>query len=129
MVVLPALSRPSTRMRASFSPKIDNRRETQSPIPAVCHGDQATTRPRALPVAGRLAAGAQWPSATAIKRPECQPKRSAGRQVCPATSGCFLPLKRAIEMLRALSVCWGGIKMCLGLIARSVQSGTVYSGA
>ena len=34
MVVLPALSRPSTRIRASFSPKIDSRRETHSPIPA-----------------------------------------------------------------------------------------------
>ena len=45
MVVLPALSRPSTRIRASFSPKIDSRRETHSPIPAARRGDQAPTRP------------------------------------------------------------------------------------
>lgn len=115
MVVLPALSRPSTRIRASFSPKIDSRRETHSPIPAARRGDQATTRPCGLSGAVGLAQQAH----TLLGNRTQVPAKQVSRQLC---LHCHRLLLR--DQLKAsccgLSDCWGGLKS-VGLFARFSQ--------
>ena len=110
MVVLPALSRPSTRMRASFSPKIDSRRETQSPIPAAYRGDQAMSAAAAPSSAGRLAARAHRPVQPGSRVPaelEC-------RQVC------LYPLPHSEQSklgCSGLCTCWECLIRLVGLNA------------